>query len=87
MNQVFEMINQIEEHERMKANDQNINQQEPKPFIIKRIKNKIQDESKPVEEEKPKKKLGRPKTEWRHREDGIYDGRAIDPDYAKKYWR
>ena len=43
--------------------------------------------------EKPKvvnpepKKHGRPTTAWRHRADGSYNSSAIDPEYAKKYWR
>ena len=43
--------------------------------------------------EKPKvvnlepKKHGRPTTAWRHRPDGTYNSSAIDPEYAKKYWR
>jgi hypothetical protein len=42
----------------------------------------------PLTEEKPKsqKKLGRPRVEWRHREDGTYISKAIDPDYFRKYW-
>jgi hypothetical protein len=41
-----------------------------------------------VIEENPKpKKLGRPLTAWRHNSDGSYDSGAIDPEYAKKYWR
>ena len=39
------------------------------------------------EEEKKPKKLGRPLTAWRHREDGSYNSHAIDPEYAMKYWR
>ena len=38
-------------------------------------------------EPKPKPKLGRPLTSWRHREDGTYNSRPIDPEYAKQYWR
>ena len=43
--------------------------------------------------EKPKvenpgpKKLGRPLTAWRHKEDGSYNSSSIDPAYAMKYWR
>ena len=43
--------------------------------------------------EKPKvenpgpKKLGRPLTAWRHKEDGSYNSSSIDPEYAMKYWR
>ena len=39
------------------------------------------------EESNTPKKLGRPLALWRHREDGSYDSHAIDPEYAKKYWR
>jgi hypothetical protein len=66
MNQIFEMINNIEEQERMKANDQNINNS--------------------IETQTEKKKRGRPRVEWRHREDGTVDNKPNDPHYAKKYW-
>ena len=38
-------------------------------------------------ETKPKLKLGRPLTSWRHREDGTYNSAPIDPEYARQYWR
>jgi hypothetical protein len=40
-----------------------------------------------IDEDPKPKKLGRPLTAWRHREDGTYNSHAIDPEYAIKYWR
>ena len=64
------------------------------PFTIKRRNKKAEDSHTKTEEKaklteektKSEKKLGRPRVEWRHREDGTYISRAIDPDYFKKYW-
>ena len=39
------------------------------------------------EESNTPKKLGRPLALWRHREDGTYNDRSLDPEYANKYWR
>ena len=40
-----------------------------------------------VEEPTEPKKIGRPKVEWRHGEDGKYNSQCIDPKYHLKYWR
>ncbi len=42
---------------------------------------------KPKAENTGPKKLGRPLTAWRHNSDGSYNSSAIDPEYAKQYWR
>ena len=42
---------------------------------------------KPKAENTGPKKLGRPLTAWRHSPDGSYNSSAIDPEYAKTYWR
>ena len=39
-----------------------------------------------VETQTEKKKRGRPKAEWRHREDGTYNTQPLDPKYQLKYW-
>ena len=38
-------------------------------------------------EEAPINTGGRPRTEWRHLENGKYNSQAVDPEYYKNYWR
>jgi len=85
MTEIFEVMNSVIEHERMKANDKNTNEQEPEQK--KRGRPRKTDDPKPQEEPKGPKKSGRPLALWRHREDGTYNDKSIDPEYANKYWR
>ena len=49
----------------------------------RRVRRKKEDIPEPL----PKKPRGRPITEWRHRPDGTYDGRSLNPNYSAEHWR
>ena len=60
---------------------------------LKRGRPKKTDEPKQVEPMpteqllEPPPKAERPRTDWRHKENGKYDNHAVDPEYYKNYWR
>jgi len=56
-------------------------------IITKRRRTPKQIENEENSENSEPKKVGRPKANWRHGENGKYDSHAIDPEYSKKYWQ
>jgi hypothetical protein len=48
----------------------------------RRVRRKKEDIPEPL----PPKPRGRPRSEWRHRPDGTYDGRSLNPNYSAKHW-
>jgi hypothetical protein len=49
----------------------------------RRVRRKKEDIPEPL----PPKPRGRPRSEWRRRPDGTYDGRSLNPNYSAEHWR
>ena len=49
----------------------------------RRVRRKKEDIPEPL----PSKPRGRPRSDWRHRPDGTYDGRSLNPNYSAEHWR
>ena len=59
---------------------------------IKEIETKLQNrrirrKKEDIPEPPPKNPRGRPRSDWRHRPDGTYDGRSLNPNYSAEHWR